>query len=131
MTYDKKRVAQMARDEARQGHTDLMAFSCWDAVSKLFEKAGIYGLGFSARFDTMCTHVVHTATEMGYVDEGTVIGFFAGEKLSHAMICIGGGYAAGCNNGCLFHGAPGNWTIINIAENWATINAQFTVMRAP
>lgn len=51
------------------------------------------------------------------VPRGAVIAFFRGDgTLGHAMISLGAGWAAGCNNGCVGGTCTNVWERLNLSD---------------
>jgi hypothetical protein len=128
-------VAEFARDIAGVGPdnpvwVELSNEMCWDAVVSCAYKAG--GLSRDeftglyrhitidnyARYVSRTDPVVRNAADMRTVPPGAFLGFVdcSTNRLAHAMLCVGHGYAAGTKNKCIAEmGKPIGWEILDLA----------------
>lgn len=97
---------------------------CWDAVAYCQVQAGRPDPGDI----TVDNHdgvisavdpVVADQGEMQHVPQGSFVGFFEGDRLIHAMICVGAGMAAGNKNACIGVGSPIGWEILDLGPFFA------------
>jgi hypothetical protein len=119
-----KIAAQIARDAATGKGTDfgvLSGMMCWDGVVECQVKAGAPKP--AAIQTNNYEHVISLkdpavtgVDEMRRVPQGAFIGFFDGNKLIHAMISAGAGFAAGNKNACLGIGNPVGWEILDLGN---------------
>jgi hypothetical protein len=115
-------------------YKELSSKMCWDAVilcaynsqaisKKMYEamKDKITTEKYSA-FIANTDPVIDNADAMRKVPKGSYLGFIeiSTNKLIHAMIATGDGYAAGNKNSCIGIGRPVGWENLNIADglNW-------------
>lgn len=122
------KAAQIARDAATGGMTPtyrlLSSKMCWDAVVHCQVRAGRVDPG-SITVDnhggviSSDDHVVADHGAMQHVPQGSFIGFFDGDRLIHAMICVGAGMAAGNKNACIGVGGPIGWEILDLSSFFA------------
>lgn len=132
-------AAQIARDAATGGMTPtyrtLSAMMCWDAVVHCQVQAGrprpgaVTALGYGEVISAD-DPVVTSHGDMQHVPQGAFVGFFEGDRLVHAMICVGAGCAAGNKNECIGIGHSVGWEILDLSQlDWGNVGHRRLTVR--
>ena len=154
------KLAQKAEECTKAGteeHRELSSEFCWDAVVKCAFWADAIGkkeylLLYNSilkdkysNFVSPNAPIVRNKADMLSVPKGSFLAFISDEEIGtkqhlggmvghliHAMVAIGGGWAAGTNNGCIGGCAAANWEKLDLANklNWAPKGTGFTARRA-
>ncbi len=141
-----KAAAQRALEATNTGSNDYMKLSgqmCWAAVgflavpdiinqkrfNELFPppNGGNYDVVGPALIPKGNANTVKDAKELTALEPGEVLGFYEGDRLTHAMLYTGEGCATGNKNGCIGIGNPIGWEKLNLAMNWDKIKKKLEI----
>ncbi len=142
-----QRATKAANDTGSQDFTALSTKMCWAAVGflavpdiikqKRFDQlfpspnGGTYDVVGPALIPKESGNIVKDTKDLTALEPGEVLGFYDGDKLTHAMLYTGDGCAAGNKNGCIGVGNPIGWEKLNLANGWGKINKKLEIHHRP
>lgn len=119
-----QKAAGFARNPGSRNLGILGSLMCWDAVYFCAKEAGIInpfrfnqlkqstqeGILYRSRFS------VDSRSQLISLPPGMFLCFLAENRVIHAMLSMGNGWAAGNKNLCIGIGNPGGWEIIDLGK---------------
>ncbi len=127
---DPVKYAEKALNENSKEYPLQSQLMCWTAVinckvqnvNKFGSGAGAAGSALEAKakgFVTKNDPQVRGVEDMKAVKAGHVLGFFDNDGITHCMICLGVGFAAGNKNDCVGLGHAVGWEKLDLRKlNW-------------
>lgn len=109
-------LARQATDPAHPKYLDLSAAMCWDAV----KLCAVAVLAVKRNVDAqqgLVSHADALVVDRDAVQSlpaGLVVGFFDEQRLVHAMLTVGKGYACGTKNDCIGLGHAVGWEALDL-----------------